>query len=300
MSFWSIVEQSYGIKIRDSRPFHDVYKVRTENGVYCLKPYEFHAEDVQFIGRILGYLEERGFSRGPKVYPTVEQAAFMTHNGVFYMLTNWVKGDRPDFSKRMDYKKGIRTLAKFHAVAEGFPLEEVPAGRVRYSGLSSEVTEYKELLSSYTHTGHLVPLCEEALGRLQQAGSLEAIDTEAQLSAFTHGDYNYPNMIKDPHRKIHLIDFDNSSLHVRMKDLSHILHRNCLWDGTEMLRWIDYYHKHRSLSSGDRCLLHALLVAPYHVVRNIRIGGIRHAKRVIPSQARMQKYQRELSVLSGS
>lgn len=68
----------------------------------------------------------------------------------------------------VDFKKGIRTLAKFHAAAEGFPNAEAPVSRIRYSGLNDEVSKYKELLSLYKHTGHLAELCDEVLEHLQQ------------------------------------------------------------------------------------------------------------------------------------
>ncbi|MFC5406533.1 phosphotransferase [Cohnella soli] len=297
VSIGSRVEQMYGIKIRDTFQIRDVYRIRTADASYCLKSYVFPEDEVRFITRILSYMDEHGFTRGQKVYPTLEQSSYMTHDGVSYTLTNWVDGQRPVFAMKIDLKNGVRTLAKFHSIAEGFPSAEAPVARIRYSGLNHEVSEYKQLLSQYKNSEHLAALCEEVLGYLHQPKVLEAVDAEQKASAFVHGDYNYPNLMKDKRGKLHLIDFDNSSLHARMKDLSHILHRNFVWNGAEMLRWIDYYQRYRQLSSSDLSLLHALLSAPYHVVRNIRIGGIRLAKRVIPTLAHMNKYQRELRAL---
>jgi len=297
MSIWSRVEHWYGIKILQTHQIQDVYRIRTANKIYCLKSYDFPEEEIRFITRIFSYMDEQGFTHGQKAYPTIENSAYITHNGISYTLTNWIYGQRPDFSIINDYKKGVRTLANFHIIAEGLPAEEAPIARIRYSGLNPLFAEYKQLLSLNTSTRHLAALCEDALVHLQQPKVLEAIDKEQRLSAFVHGDYNYPNLIKDQKRQIHLIDFDNTSLNARMIDLSHILHRNCLWNGVEMLRWIDYYHQYRQLSSADRNLLYALLVAPYHVVRNIKIGGIENAKRVIPTQSRMRKYQKELRTL---
>lgn len=297
MPIWSRVEQTYGIKIREMLKIQDVYKIRSKNRIYCLKRYDFPEDEVRFITRILSRMDEHGFTRGQKVYPTVEQSDYMSYRGVSYTLTNWVDGKRPNFSRMIDLKKGIRTLAKFHSIAEGFPRIEAPAARIRYLGLNHKVTEYKERLSLYKVTGHLTSLCEEVLDHLRQPKIVEAIESEQKASAFVHGDYNYPNLIKDKKQNIHLIDFDNCSLHIRMEDLSHILHRNFVWNGTGMLRWIDYYQRYRQLSPSDLNLLHALLTAPYHVVRNIKIGGIRFAKRVIPTSAQLAKYQRELRAL---
>jgi Ser/Thr protein kinase RdoA (MazF antagonist) len=297
MSILSNVEQMYGIKIQHTRQVKDIYKIETASMTYCLKPYSFAEDEIRFITRVLSYLDERGFTRSQKVYPTVQQAAYMTHEGISYTLTNWVDGRRPEFTKKIDFKKGISTLAKFHSSAVGFPVTEAPAARIRYEGLSDETAGYKKRLSPYKGTAHLVDLCEEVSNHLQQTKVREAIKSEQKVAAFIHGDYNYPNLIKDRRLNIHLIDFENCSLHVRMKDLSHLLHRNCLWNGSQMLRAVDYYQRYRPLSTHDLHLLHTLLISPYHVVRNIRIGGIRSSKRVIPSFVQLNKYRRELRAL---
>ncbi|KJD44186.1 phosphotransferase [Paenibacillus terrae] len=297
MSILSNVEQMYGIKIQRTRQKKDIHKIETAGMTYCLKPYKFPEDEIRFITRVLSFLDERGFTRSQKVYPTMQQTAYMTHEGISYTLTNWVDGERPKFTKKIDFKKGISTLAKFHSSAVGFPVTEAPADRIRYEGLGDEIARYKKHLSPYKGTAHLVALCEEASKHLQQPKVREAINSEQKAAAFIHGDYNYPNLIKDRQLKIHLIDFENCSLHVRMKDLSHLLHRNCLWNGTKMLRAVDYYQRYRPLSAHDLHLLHTLLISPYHVVRNIRIGGIRSAKRVIPSFVQLNKYRRELRAL---
>lgn len=291
------IEETYGIRIREIHQVQDVFRIITDTGFYCLKSYDFQEEEIRFITRVLSCMDEHGFTRGQRVYPTLEQSAYMTQDGLSYTLTNWVDGKRPDFHRMTDLKKGLRTLAKFHSAAEGFPAGVAPAARIRYSGLYSEVSEYKEQMGSYHNTGHLVPLCEEVLEHLREPKVIAAIDAEQKAFAFVHGDYNYPNLIKDKQGRLHLIDFENSSLHVRMKDLSHILHRNYTWNAAGMLRAVDYYQRHRQLSSSDLFLLHALLSAPYHVVRNIKIGGIRSARRVIPTLAQLRTYQKELRKL---
>ncbi|WP_256992450.1 phosphotransferase [Paenibacillus sp. XY044] len=294
------IEETYGMRIREIRRVKDVFRIRTPLGTYCLKGYDVQAEEVFYIARIFAWLDERGFTRSPKVHPTTAHSPVMTHRGTVYMLTNWVHGRQPDFGKATDLRKGLRALARFHAAAEGFPAGEAPASRTRYFDLDNDVSEYKDLLGSYDNTGYFVPLCEEVISRLREPALLAAITAEQQASAFIHGDYNYPNLIKDKQGKLHLIDFENSSLHVRMKDLSHILHRNFTWNASGMLRAVEYYQRYRQLSASDLSLLHALLSAPYPVVRSINIGGIRSAARVIPSSAQFMQYRKDLGALLAS
>ncbi|OXL86850.1 sporulation protein [Paenibacillus sp. SSG-1] len=291
------IEETYGMRIREIRRVKDVFRIRTRLGTYCLKGYDVQVEEVFYIARVFACLDERGFTRSPKVYPTTALSPVMIHQGSVYMLTNWVHGRQPDFGSAADLRKGLRSLARFHAAAEGFPAGEAPASRIRYFDLEKDVSDYKDLLGCYENTRHLVPPCEEAISRLREPAVLAAITAEQQASAFIHGDYNYPNLIKDKRGKLHLIDFENSSLHVRMKDLAHILHRNFTWNAGGMLRAVEYYQRHRQLSAPDLSLLHALLSAPYPVVRSIKIGGIQSAARVIPSTDRFLQYQKELGAL---
>ncbi|USB33105.1 phosphotransferase [Paenibacillus sp. YPG26] len=294
MQLWPIVETGYGIRIRRATRVKDVYKIETGHAVYCLKAYDFPEEEVRFITRVLSCLDEHQFTRSQKVYPTVDQAAYLSHEGTYYTLTNWVHGQQPKFARTSDLRRGIATLAKFHLLATGFPALEAPESRIRYSRLPGELSDYKNLLLPHPRTNHLVEQCDEALELLQQPKVLEAVQQEQVNGAFIHGDYNYPNLVKDRKNTIHLIDFENTSMHVRTKDLAHILHRNCLWNAAGMLRLIEYYQRYRPMGTSELRLLLALLTAPYHVVRNLRIGGLRSAGPIIPSPGLLRRYQREL------
>lgn len=297
MSMRSLIEEKFGIHIVQRVKVRDVYKLIARNRSYCLKGYAVSEEEVRFLARIFTFLEQRGFNRGQRLYPTLQQTPYITRGNVHYMLTNWVEGRNPNFKQKADFKKAIRTLAKFHSAAEGFPIAEAPAGRVRYSTKRSDLSEYIAILGKYKSTTHLVPLCEQVIESFNRPRVIQAMEAEQRAGAFVHGDYNYPNLVKDTERKLHLIDFENSSLNIRMQDLSHILHRNFLWNGKEMLGWIDYYERKRPLSKQDLHLLHALLSAPYHVIRNIKIAGIRHARSVIPTRGQLKMYLNELKSL---
>ncbi len=99
VSIGSRVEQMYGIKIKETVQIQDVYRIRPADASYCLKSYVFPEEEVRFITRILSCMDEHGFTRGQRIYPTLDQSACMTHDGISYTLTNWVDGQRPVFTR---------------------------------------------------------------------------------------------------------------------------------------------------------------------------------------------------------
>jgi CotS family spore coat protein len=293
---WSDIEQEYGIKILKQLKVRDVYKLITQNhGILCLKSYNIPEMEIRFIVQVLTHLVASDFRYGPKILSTLSQSPWITRNEVHYMLTNWVVGQNPDFDKRIHFKKALRILAKFHSVAQGLPNQHIPEARIRYNKLWERFTSYRNILGQNSKMEPFISNCNEALEQLNRTTVVKAIDQEQAAFAFVHGDFNYPNLILDRSRSIHLIDFDNTSLNVRMQDFSHILHRNFPWRGKEILCWIEYYNRKRSLSKEDLHLLHTLLLIPYPVIRAFQLQKrLQHAKIVLPTSKQVRNYMNEL------
>ncbi|WP_274361772.1 aminoglycoside phosphotransferase family protein [Paenibacillus thermotolerans] len=301
MTIWTELEREYGISIVKPMKVRDVYRIVTKkHGHLCLKPYPIPEAEVRFIARAFAHLEEQGFDYGPKVLRTRRNTEWVTRREVHYMLTNWVRGRQPDFSgsASSEYKKAIRRLASFHKAAQGYPSSEAPESRIRYGGIPDNIASYRDTLKRHSRFGRLTELCDEAAARLKAEPVLKAIEQERAAGAFTHGDFNYPNLVLDGAGKIHLIDFENTSLSSRMQDFAHILYRNFPWQSDRMLQWIEYYDRKRPLSAEDRSLLRALLLVPYPVVRNLRIfKSVRAAERIMPSREQIRSYRRGLREL---
>jgi Ser/Thr protein kinase RdoA (MazF antagonist) len=95
-----------------------------------------------------------------------------------------------------------------------------------------------------------------------------------------------------------MIDFENTSMNVRMQDFSHILHRKFPWKGKETLRWIEYYNQQRLLSMEDLHLLHTLLLVPYPVIRALKLQKrVQHVKIVLPTSKQIRNYADDLKRL---
>ncbi|OPH52162.1 hypothetical protein BC351_33030 [Paenibacillus ferrarius] len=295
MSIIHDIEEAYPIVIRKSKRIRDVYRLKTMEGRdLCSKNYDNSEQEVDFIARVMNHLIEKGFQYGPRITSSKSQMQWMMRNEKPYMITNWVRGRSPDFENLTEWKKAIRTLASFHLHAEGLTLQDIPPGRNRYAFLQNLIEDYRQTLSEYQGAGELgalITLCNDAIYHLNQPKSIEAMTHEASVHAFAHGDYNYPNLVIDRRGSIHLIDFENTSLQARLTDLSHILHRNCSWNGEEMIRWIEYYDRKRPLSSADRHLLFSLLLVPYPFIRAIRLKkSDKRIKEAIPQTRSIAKY----------
>jgi CotS family spore coat protein len=293
---WTDIEQEYGIKILKLVKVRDVYMLITQNhGILCLKSYHIPETEIRFIAQVFTHLVGSDFRYGPKILSTLSQSPWITRNEVHYMLNNWVVGRNPDFNKITHFKKALRILARYHSVAQGLPCQHIPEARIRYNKLGERITSYRNILGQNPKTERFISNCNEALEQLSRTTVVKAIEQEQAAFAFVHGDFNYPNLILDRSRFIHMIDFDNTSLNVRMQDFSHILHRNFPWQGKETLRWIEYYNRKRPLNTEDLNLLHTLLLVPYPVIRSLQLQKRgQHVKIVLPTSKEVRNYMNEL------
>jgi Ser/Thr protein kinase RdoA (MazF antagonist) len=273
------IETAYPLSVRKMTRVRDVRRLLTDEAeLLCSKSYAIPEPEIDFIAQVIIHLAEAGFGCGPRIVPTRNGSMWMMRKGKPYMITNWVSGRSPDFDVRSEWKKALRTLAAFHLHAEGAGFGDIPPGRDRFASLQNAIADYRSVLTESAWIGDrqtFTSLCDEAIRYLADPRSLEAIHREMSAQSFVHGDYNYPNLVLDRHNTLHLIDFENTSLQVRMTDLVHILQRNFAWNSDETLRWIEYYDRIRPLSGGDRHLLFALLHVPYPLIRAIRMGKSR-------------------------
>ncbi|HEY2494485.1 MAG TPA: phosphotransferase [Paenibacillus sp.] len=298
MFAWMSLEQEYGIRIVRQVSVRDVYKIFTrDHGVLCLKGYNIAESEMFFITQVFTHLAGHDFVHCPRMLLTTAELPWITKDGVHYMLTNWVVGEHPQFRRKEHFKKGIRLLARFHTVAQGLQAPHLPE-RIRYNSLRNLITSYRRQLDKHQRMGRMTSLCDEALEQLHHSAVIKGIANEQAAVAFVHGDYNYPNLVLDTSQSMHMIDFDNTSLNVRMQDFSHIMHRNLPWKGRETLRCIEYYDHKRSLSKEDLHLLYTLLLVPYPIIRAVRRKkSIRHAQMILPSKKQIKDYKTELKQL---
>ncbi|NGQ96153.1 phosphotransferase [Brevibacillus sp. SYP-B805] len=293
------LEAAYQLEVSKMTSVRDIYYLKTKDRRFlCVKGYDIPEAEMRFIARVLEHLTEAGYRCSPRMVPTRTRARWITYDNKYYMLTNWIQGKSPDFTDRQAFRQAIRTLAEFHRYATGMPLQEAPARRTRYAMLPASIASYRSTLSRYRMAGDMKPftaLCETAVHLIKHPASEKALDHERNVGAFAHGDYNYPNLVVDGKGVFHLIDFENTSLHARMTDLAHLLHRNATWDGPQTVRWIEEYDRIRPLTSEERHLLFALLHVPYPLVRAIRMKkSARAVKRLMPERRTVEHYVRTL------
>lgn len=293
MKLVSRVEHTYRIEIVDWKPVKDVYRLRTrDHGILCLKPYDLPVEEVEFIAAVQEHVRRDGFRFAPRTLYTRNKNVGFEAKGIWYMLTPWVTGASPFFRNISRLHQGVRSLAQFHKSAHNLSVRATPMKRIKVRGIKQQFEhQIRKIEQNYRGccAEILKDLCTASLSQLETSKVKGAIDHEAEVKAFVHGDYNYPNIIQDKRGQYHLIDFENTSLRVRMEDLAHLIHRNAPWQGEKALRMIDTYDRIRPMSENDLQLLIALLYQPYPLIRAIQN---RRQKQVLPCALLRRYYHR--------
>ncbi|GMA62695.1 phosphotransferase [Alicyclobacillus fastidiosus] len=302
MTLFSTIEKSYGIQIHRWMAVRDVYQVHTKrHGLLCVKPYRVPFEELKFIIAVQDHVADQGFAFVPKTFLTRNGDIAIGQRRTWYVVSRWIRGRHPAFQHRSQLAKGVRTLAAFHQCAQGFPGQLVPEHRLRVTEIENEFRRQSHTLRHNDDGPHgrlFVDLCEDAMQQLRKSQVKRAIRAEKKVRAFVHGDYNYPNIVVDHQGRYQLIDFENTSLHVRMEDLAHIIHRNAPWQAEKTFRMIDAYDRVRPLDKEDLSLLIALLHQPYPIIRAIRSRkSTVSLQSVVPSKARVEAYVRQLKSL---
>lgn len=292
------LEHQYEIQIIQWHDQKDVARVQTlKHGDLCLKPFQFPAEDVQFIADVQTHLQRSGFLYSPRMFVTRHGHSWLKYNNHRYILTNWIAGQSPSYKRHSQLRKSVRTLAVFHQYAQNLGTVCMPAARDRIHTLEQRFQEadacIAENRSRVRESRAFRALCDEALRHLRTAAAQRAIFAEATTKALVHGDFNYPNLIVDEQGHHQLIDFENTSHYVRMEDLAHIIHRNHPWelDGTK--RVMEVYNHVRAISQDDLRLLVALLCEPYPLIRTLRQRRFSDV-REMPRATRLEQYARGL------
>lgn len=299
MSLARHIESVYPLAIKNQTAVRDVRRLLVSDGrALCCKTYDFPDAEVDFIADCIAQLAESGYRYGPKIVTTGYGKLWTKRNDKPIMITNWINGRSPNFRKPSEWKLAVKSLARFHRNSLFPAHRNVPASRERYANLTGMIANYRDTLQQFPDLPlvDLVFLCDEAMRYLREPKSIAAVEQEANVRAWVHGDYNYPNLVLDQKGKLHLIDFENASLQARMTDLAHILYRNVAWNYDGVLRWIEHYDRYRPLSAEDRFLLHALLYVPYPLIRAIRASKNRDKLRsIVPTAANIHQYIKGIS-----
>lgn len=273
---------AFGITPVRLEPCGDVYRVSAREGVFCLKRFKGLDQELRFALEAQAHLFGRGFDRIARPFRGRRGIWGVKDGDGTYFVTEWLEGTQPDFTDPAQLGKAARLLARLHLAAGGFsPRTQIPWDKFRWGNWIGSLRRKAEALLEFKRSaqsqGETTPYeaailenCDffyglggRALEALRQSAYLAVSRAEMEALSFSHGDYNYPNLIYDPEGNLKVIDFDNCAYDLRADDLVRLVRRNSQWDVNRALFILSNYHSVRPISAGEWSVISAALVFPH-------------------------------------
>lgn len=273
----------YALKVKKLQPFKAVYRLETDQGPKMLKRSNVTEPKLLYIYEAMDYLFKQGFKQVPPFIPTIEGLPYVTYNGDYYFLSDWVKGRESDFRSRSDLDLVTRTLAEFHKTAKGLVLS--PQAKTKFmwgkwpesfASRCQDLHKFEAIAEAKAQKGpfdrkylanldYYYNMGQEALQTLANSRYQELVEEAKKDRCFCHRDVAGRNFIITPDKKCFLIDFDYSRFDVRITDLFRLLERTMKkvhWDINAAKHILNIYNSVYPMEAKEYPVLLAFMQFP--------------------------------------
>lgn len=263
------------IKFKDSDKQRAVYRIDSKNRSYCLKKMYFSQSSLLFVYSAITWLYRKNILV-PNILPTKSNGRFVNYEGMLFILTPWIEGEKCSYDNIEHLLLASKNLAKIHVVSKNFKPIDGSISKESFDHLGVTLTKhFNQLLSSFNLANKYNDKFSSfflkhfdinfKLGKI----SLEActcLDVKKLTSSLCHLDYVNKNIIIDKN-KPWVIDFDKCSYDYCVHDISYFLRRllkrnDTAWDLDLTIKCLKEYEKFKPLSYMEYKYILAYLAFP--------------------------------------
>jgi spore coat protein I len=322
------IVEKFGLETKTIFYFGTYCIIRTDRGLYSLKPVNDDKLDLLFLHGAKEHLAERGFLFTDR-YVTAGGKPYVELNKKLYVMARWIKGKRCNPYSFYDIEMAAKTLAYFHKSSKGYKPSEGSTWR-------SNLGKWPEILlkrcEDFTYMKSLAKMKSvkkptdilflqnidtiyymaiEAVKTLQRNGYFKQVEEEEKKCYLCHGNYNYLNIIVDDRDKYNIINFDYCRYELRCLDIVNLImdfSYRTWWNFDIALKIIEAYNCIRTIQEQEYKVMDSLFKFPHRIWKisseyycgsyslneKIYYKGLRHAVENINSQIRfLDRYCRE-------
>lgn len=278
----------WGLEAKRIRRVRSVFKVVTDQGVYCLKPVKDKEARLRFFDSVLRYVADKGF---PILAPYIRTQAgelVGVHAEQRLILCPWIRDTKEiNYRNIEEVTKAATVLGQFHYAAQGYLPEEgiqikdkqgkwVEKLARRTQDVQYFIEMAKKSNRKYDHyflehAGWILNETSEAFFTMRESDYYGKVDESMYLNQLCHGDPSKRNFIKNSQGEVFLIDFDSMKSDLPVVDLWRFLRRILSRDQwkMEMIKpIIDGYTSQFPLDRRDFEILYSFLLFPEKIWRN--------------------------------
>lgn len=263
------------VKFKDTIKQRAVFKVEHNGYLYCLKKVYYNEENLLYVYSAMEWLFRNGILV-PKLLPTIDNNRYINVNGVLFILTPWIDGDKCDFDNMEHLILSSKTLGKLHKVSKHFTPIDGSATRKGFDDLNESTSKhFEQLLTSINKAQFYKDKFSKLfLDNLDSNLELAKLSVEISSSiveenlsrSLCHGDFVNKNIII-ANEDVWVIDFDKCKEDYSAKDLSYFLRRllkreNTHWEKNTFLSIINNYMEENELTQDDLKFILAYVCFP--------------------------------------
>ena len=264
------------IKFKDTDKQRAVYRIETPTNKFCLKKIYFDKAQLLFVYSAIEWLYRYEINV-PRILPTLRGGRFVEKEGMLFILTEWVNGDKCDYDNIENVMNSSRGLAKLHQAGINFKPILGSAERTGFDDIFESTSKhFQDLLKcsnlafKYKDRFSKVFLDSFDSNLLLAAKALEissSIDVNNLRRSLCHGDYVNKNIIFDKNNNVFVIDFDKCKMDYCCHDVSYFLRRllkreNTKWDFEIATNALSLYSNTLPLSIDEYKYIIAYLAFP--------------------------------------
>ncbi len=271
------------IKEKTSKKSRSVYKISYLDNLFCLKQTYFSIEKILFVYSYLNWLSTHDI-RIPNLIKSINNKPFVLYNDKYYILTDWISGDKLNYNNLDDCIKAITFLSKIHGLSYNMTSMRGAEINISFTNLRqrflNSIKDSNKLHSSAqnindefsrrfkTYYNKFLYLAELSLN----ASSI--INVKKLNVSVCHGDYVSKNIILN--ESVIPIDFDKCSINYSIYDLSYFLkrylrHRDINWNFKNMMVLVNYYNQNHPIFIDEYLFLLAYLSFPYKFLKTSKL-----------------------------
>ena len=279
----SHIENIYGFKIKDAEKIKNIYRLKTDKGVKCLKRAHMSPSYFRFIHSAVAHLKSKSFDHVIPYEATVDGSLCVPEDKYVYYITNWIESRECRFKDEEDLKHAIKTAAEFHRASHGYKPPDGAKPRVYYGKWIdkfqkkciellqfSKSIEEKEYISEFDeiyarYLTYYWKQGKKSIEMIKSSNYETAAENSRSLGELCHHDMANHNFIVTPDSKMYMIDFDYCIMDTRLHDISSLVIRNMrygIWSLNRAYFILNEYSKHFTISKDELKIIKAFMTFP--------------------------------------
>lgn len=279
----SLIEDSYGFKIKNIEKIRNICRIETDCGVKCFKKAHMSPSYFLFIYSAVNHLKNAGFEGVVPYSTALDGSICIPEDKYVYYVVDWVESRECRFKKEDELKLAIKAAADFHKSSIGYKPPKGAKPRIYYNKWVekfekkcvellefSKAIEDKEYIDEFDeiyskHLAHYWNQAKESISMIKESPYEEISRLSEGKGEFCHHDLANHNFLISGEDMVYLIDFDYCIMDTRLHDLSSLIIRNMrygAWDIDKACFILNEYDRHYSINTKELQVMKAFMTFP--------------------------------------